>query len=69
MREKPNMSLDNDELTELHQIYTDLCTELGVSPDDALRIEVAAVVMDQAQAGDRDYSAIRQRTKLKLTNR
>ena len=69
MRERPYLSLDGAELTELHRVYLDVCTELGVGSDEWRRNEVASVVMDLAQGGERDPSAIRQRTKRKLTNR
>jgi hypothetical protein len=68
MSQKPNGMLDNGELTELHRVYVDVCAELGVSSDDERRSQVANAVMVLAETGERDYSAIRQRTKLILMN-
>jgi hypothetical protein len=68
MSENSNGMLDCGELNELHRVYLDVCAELGVSSDDARRLQVANAVMVFAQTGERDYSAIRQRTKLMLMN-
>jgi hypothetical protein len=68
MRDLLALSLDSAQLTALHRIFLDICTELDVGADEWRREEVATVVMDLARRGERDVSAIRQRTKLKLVN-
>jgi hypothetical protein len=69
MREGPKAVLDNVELTELHRVFEDVCAELEIGLDQSRRDEVATVVMDIAQRGERDYRAIRQRAIIALTNR
>jgi hypothetical protein len=68
MRERQTLSMDSVQLSELHRVYLDICTELGVDLDEWRRNEIATVVMDLAQAGECDLSAIRQRAKLKIAN-
>ena len=68
MREKLDSALDNVELGELYRIYQEICFQLEIGADHSRRDEVAAVVMDIAQGGERDYDAIRKRTVIKLTS-
>jgi hypothetical protein len=63
-------TLDDVELSQLHRIYDEVCRELEIGvADQWRRDEVAAVIMDLANGGERNVGAIHQRAVLKLTNR
>jgi hypothetical protein len=67
MRE-PKSSFDSLQLSELHRIYQDICNELNIGADQVRRDEVAAVIMDLANAGENDVAAIHQRAVTRLSN-
>jgi hypothetical protein len=67
MRE-PKGSFDSWQLSELHRIYQDICNDLHIGADQVRRDEVAAVIMDLANAGENDVAAIHQRAVTRLSN-